>query len=219
MCCDPPAAVRLPPQVAAMLATYRGLAAERPTDWGGESDAWARGQPYGRWLGVRLLSEVFGIPPDDWPATVRACLGDPLPAGLVVATLEDGGVRLRAGPAPYVLEGGAVEVAVVLDSRLAEATQVEVGDVPVVVAAGGVELAIRTVTGAGPLAVGRAAAPAGRPAPRARLRLRAAGPSRWSVADDRGGAWFPDGSLPKWDFHDRPFFHGNDLELEVPAVP
>ncbi|HEY4791995.1 MAG TPA: CehA/McbA family metallohydrolase, partial [Actinomycetes bacterium] len=43
--------------------------------------------------------------------------------------------------------------------------------------------------------------------------------SRWSVVDDRGGAWFPDGCLPKWDFHDRPFFHGNDLELEVPAVP
>jgi hypothetical protein len=39
------------------------------------------------------------------------------------------------------------------------------------------------------------------------------------VVDDRGGAWFPDGCLPKWDFHDRPFFHGNHLELDVPAVP
>jgi hypothetical protein len=219
MCCDPPAADRLPPQVAAMLAGYQGLLAERPTDWGGESDAWARGQPYGRWLGVRLLSEVFGIPPDDWPATVRACLGDPLPAGLVVASLEDGGVRLRAGPAPYVLEGGAVEVAVVLDSRLAEAARVEVGGVPVAVEAGGVELVTRAVAGAAPLAVGGAAAPAAQPAARARLGLRAAGPSRWSVVDDRGGAWFPDGRLPKWDFHDRPFFHGNHLELEVPAAP
>jgi hypothetical protein len=219
MCCDPPAADRLPPQVAAMLATYRGLAAERPTDWGGESDAWARGQPYGRWLGVRLLSEVFGVPPDDWPATVRSCLTDPLPAGLVVATLEDGGVRLRAGPAPYVLEGGAVEVAVVLDSRLAKAARVEVGGTPVAVEAGEVELVTRAVTGAGPLAVAGTAAPTAQPAARARLRLLAAGPSRWSVVDDRGGAWFPDGCLPKWDFHDRPFFHGNDLELEVPAAP
>jgi hypothetical protein len=39
------------------------------------------------------------------------------------------------------------------------------------------------------------------------------------VTDDRGGAWFPAGCLPRWDFHDRPLFHGNDLELEVPAVP
>jgi hypothetical protein len=39
------------------------------------------------------------------------------------------------------------------------------------------------------------------------------------VVDDRGGSWFPDGRLRKWDFHDRPFFHGEDLVLEVPAVP
>ncbi|HJW60661.1 MAG TPA: CehA/McbA family metallohydrolase, partial [Actinomycetota bacterium] len=37
--------------------------------------------------------------------------------------------------------------------------------------------------------------------------------------DDRGGAWFPEGRLRRWDFHDRPLFHGHDLELEVPAVP
>jgi hypothetical protein len=219
MCCDPPAADRLPPQVAAMLEAYRALAAERPADWGGESDGYARGQPYGRWLGVRLLAAVFAMRADDWPATVRACLPDPPPPGLVVASLDAAGVGLRSGPAPYVLEGGAAEVAVLLDSHLEEATRVEVDGVPVPVEAGGVELAVRTVTGAGPLAVGPAAAPAAQPAARARLRLRAAGPSRWSVMDDRGGAWFPDGSPPRWDFHDRPFFHGNHLELDVPAVP
>jgi hypothetical protein len=219
MCCDPPAPDRLPPQVAAMLAAYRALAAERPADWGGESDAYARGQPYGRWLGGRLLAEIFALRAGDWPATVRACLDDPLPAGLVVASLDPIGTRLRAGPAPYVLEGGGVEVAVLLDSHLEEAAQVEVDGLPVPVPAGGVELVTRTVTGAGPLGVGGAAAPAAQPAPRARLRLRAAAPSRWSVTDDRGGAWFPEGRPPKWDFHDRPLFHGHDLELEVPAVP
>ena len=62
MCCDPPAADRLPPPVAAMLAGYRALAAERPADWGGESDAYAQAQPYARWLGSRLLaaSAAFG---------------------------------------------------------------------------------------------------------------------------------------------------------------
>jgi hypothetical protein len=136
-----------------------------------------------------------------------------------VATLDDGGVGLRAGPAPYVVEGGATEVAVLLDSHLAEATRVEVDGTPVRVGAGGVELAVRTVTGAGPLRVAGARAPAATPAAGTRLRLRARGPSRWSVVDDRGGAWFPEGRLPKWDLHDRPLFHGNDLELEVPAVP
>src|SRR5436309_10996563 len=131
MCCDPPAADRLPPRVAAMLATYRDLAAERPADWGGESDGYARGQPYGRWLGVRLLAAVFAMQADDWPATVRACLPDPLPAGLVVASLDAAGCRLRSGPAPWVLEGDAAEVAILRDSRLEAATRVEVDGVGV----------------------------------------------------------------------------------------
>ena len=78
MCCDPPVADRLPPPVAAMLAGYRALAAERPADWGGEaSDAYASGQPYGRWLGNPLLAAVFSFQEVDWPATVRACLAAP----------------------------------------------------------------------------------------------------------------------------------------------
>jgi hypothetical protein len=133
------------------------------------------------------------------------------PAGLVVATLDAGGVGLRAGPIPYLVEGGVTEVAVLLDSRLGEAARVEVGGSAVRVGAGGVELAVRTVTGAGPDGidvmvraeagtggplVGRARAPGAEPAARARLRPRAAGPSRWSVVDDRGGAWFPTGGRP-----------------------
>src|SRR4029450_6654824 len=54
---------------------------------------------------------------------------------------------------------------------------------------------------------------------RPRLRRGAGAPSRWSVVDDRGGAWFPEGRPPRWDAHDRPWFHGDDLEVEVPAVP
>jgi hypothetical protein len=219
VCCEPPVADRLPPPVAAMLAGYRALAAERPADWGGESDGYARAQPYGRWFGNQLLAAVFSFQEADWPAAVRSCLADPLPAGLAVARLEAGGVSLRVGPAPYVLEGGTAEVAVLLDSALPAATRVEVGGDPVPVEAGGVALAVRAVTGEGTLAVGAAAAPAGQRAGRARLRLRSRRPSRWSVVDDRGGAWFPDDRLPKWDFHERPFFHGHDLVLDVPAAP
>jgi hypothetical protein len=203
-----------------MLARYRALAAvRRPADWGDEIDGYARAHPYGPWFGNRLLEAVFGLRLDDWPGTVRACLPDPPPAGLLVATLDAGGVGLRAGPAPYLVDGGAVEVAVLVDSRLAEATEVEVDGAALPVEAGGVALVTRTVTGARPLRVGPATAPAAEPAARARLRLRARGPSRWSVVDDRGGAWFPSGCLPKWDFHERPYFHGQDLVLEVPAGP
>jgi hypothetical protein len=219
VCCDPPDADQLPPPVAAMLEAYRALQAERPHDWGDEIDGFARAQPYGRWLGVRLLAAVFSGQADDWPEAVRGCLTDPLPAGLIVASLDPGGVGLRAGPPPYVLPGGAVEAAVLLDSHLEVAARLEVDGSPVRVAAGGVELVTLDGAGARTVPVGPATAPAGEPAAPARLRLQAGGPSRWSVVDDRGGAWFPEGRLPKWDFHDRPLFHGDDLVLDVPAVP
>lgn len=37
------------------------------------------------------------------------------------------------------------------------------------------------------------------------------------MLDERGGAWFADNSLHKYDYFGRPFFHGNDLLVEVPA--
>ena len=42
---------------------------------------------------------------------------------------------------------------------------------------------------------------------------------RWSVTDATGGAWYPDGALPKRDAHHRPFFHGCEVTLTVPAEP
>jgi len=219
MCCDAPEAALLPPPVAAMLEGYRSRNAERPNDWGAEADGVARGQGYARWLGAEVLKAAFAGRDRDWPEVVRRCLPDPLPAGLLVAVLDAGGVELRTGPRPYALPGGTVEVAVLLDSRLGEATEVQVDGVPVRVAAGGVELVTVGGPGARTVAVGPATAVAGQPADRARLRLRARGPSRWSVTDDHGGAWFPPGRLPKWDHHGRPMVHGNHLVLDVPAVP
>ncbi len=51
----------------------------------------------------------------------------------------------------------------------------------------------------------------------AELRLSSPRCARWSVTDSSGGAWFPEGVLAKWDFHHRPFFHGHDMALAVPA--
>jgi hypothetical protein len=217
MCCDAPEAALLPPPLAAMLEDYRARQAERPTDWGDEIPGMARGQAYGRWLGARLVQAVFTG--QDWPDAVRGCLTDPLPAGLIVASLGADGIGLRAGPPPYALPGAAVEVAVLLDSRLDRATRIEVDGAPRPVAAGGVELVPLTAPDTRTVSVGAATAPVAERATPARLRLRASGPSRWSVVDDHGGAWFPQGRLGRWDGNGRPMFHGNDLVVDVPAVP
>ncbi|MFI7612788.1 CehA/McbA family metallohydrolase [Nonomuraea terrae] len=58
-----------------------------------------------------------------------------------------------------------------------------------------------------------------RPIPSARLRLVAGMPCRWSVVDADGGGWFPPGTPGRHDYHGRPYFHGDDLVLEVPCVP
>jgi hypothetical protein len=214
MCCDPPTTALLPPPVGAMLEEYRALHDQRPTEWGGEFDEVGRGQAFARWLGPHL---VFSA--GDWPSTVRAALPDPLPTGLVVATLEPLGVSLHTGRWPYAIPGSEVEVGVLVDSRLAEPATVTVDGEMVQVAAGGVELV--TSTGAGPrrLSIGPASTTAGEQIEPARLRLTAGAPSRWSVLDDRGVAWFPQGALRKWDADGRPMFHGDDIELDVPAVP
>jgi hypothetical protein len=222
MCCDAPEAALLGPRVVAMLDGYRARNAERPTDWGDEQVAaglpgLARAQAYARWLGARLVQAVFTR--EDWPAAVRGCLTDPLPTGLTVASLGADGIGLRAGPLPYAIPGGTVESAVLLDSRLDRPTRIEVDGTPRGVEARGVELVPLAAPDPWAVSVGAATAPTAARAAPARLRLRAAGPSRWSVVDDHGGAWFPEGRLRKWEAHGRPMFHGNDLLVDVPAVP
>ncbi len=56
-----------------------------------------------------------------------------------------------------------------------------------------------------------------RPSAAAELRLSSPRCARWSVTDSSGGAWFPEGVLAKWDVHHRPFFHGHDVTVAVPA--
>ncbi|MFG1961327.1 CehA/McbA family metallohydrolase [Nonomuraea sp. NPDC049028] len=58
-----------------------------------------------------------------------------------------------------------------------------------------------------------------RTAPAATLRLSAGFPCRWSVAGADGQGWFPEATPHRHDFHGRPYFHGDDLVLRVPAEP
>ncbi|MET8866330.1 CehA/McbA family metallohydrolase [Nonomuraea sp. NPDC004580] len=55
--------------------------------------------------------------------------------------------------------------------------------------------------------------------PAARLRLSAGTPCRWSVVDQDGSGWFPSGVPHRYDYHGHPYFHGDDLVVEVPSLP
>jgi hypothetical protein len=214
MCCEPHAAALLPPQVARMLEEYRALHAERQQDWGHELGIQVRGSAYARWLAPELF---FADMSETFPDEVRGTVPDALPAGLTVATVDGVGVSLRSGPRPYGIGDRPVELAVLLDSRVDGAVTVDVAGQPRPV--DGVELVTLRVPADSTVAVGQSTVVAGEPVASARLRLRAAAPSRWSVVDGRGVAWFPDGFPHKWDRFGRPMFHGADIVLEVPAAP
>ncbi|TYB59464.1 hypothetical protein FXF51_33830 [Nonomuraea sp. PA05] len=57
-----------------------------------------------------------------------------------------------------------------------------------------------------------------RPIPSATLRLVAGMPCRWSVVAGDGSGWFPPDVPHRYDYHGRPYFHGDDLRLEVPCL-
>ncbi|MEU8404410.1 CehA/McbA family metallohydrolase [Nonomuraea sp. NPDC048892] len=58
-----------------------------------------------------------------------------------------------------------------------------------------------------------------RPIPSSRLRLRSGTPCRWSVVSADGAGWFPPGVANRYDYHGRPYFHGDDLLVDVPCMP
>ncbi|WP_327091229.1 CehA/McbA family metallohydrolase [Nonomuraea sp. NBC_01738] len=49
------------------------------------------------------------------------------------------------------------------------------------------------------------------------LRLRAGFPCRWSVWSADGRGWYPRGASPARDLDGLPYFHGDDVVLEVPG--
>ncbi|SEH00086.1 hypothetical protein SAMN05444920_11565 [Nonomuraea solani] len=57
-----------------------------------------------------------------------------------------------------------------------------------------------------------------RPIRASRLRLVAGMPCRWSVVAADGSGWFPPDTPNRHDYHGRPYFHGDDLVLEVPST-
>lgn len=221
MCCHETETLELPSEVIEALAHYRRLLDDRKWDWGGEQLP-----EFFRAARFPLLAPVIETfaATGDWSDAVRSVIGAEVPAGTVVVTVDQGGdLRAAVGPARPAIAGHTVTVDVVIDSAADADLALTVGGNDVRVAALGATIETVELDVSAPsftvaldgdtLTVDGAI----RPCATAELRLSSPRCSRWSVTDSSGGAWFPDGVLPKWDVHQRPFFHGHETTLAVPA--
>jgi hypothetical protein len=188
-----------PHNVAAMLDDYRRMLAANGYDWGHEIEGgitpllqFADRCDEQRWMVAFGAWKAAGTLDDPIGALVHA-LADPLPTG--VAVVKAGGVRVGQ-PLPYALPGRPYRY-----------------DVIIADGAG----CIREVMVDRNLEVDGLWAIAATPAAAGHLLLVADGIARWSVTDDRGGGWFPQGAPHRYDATGRPFCHGNELLVDVPA--
>jgi hypothetical protein len=219
MCCET-GALALPAEAIEALARYRRLLEERGWDWGDDRIDFWRWQRFAT-LGP-VLEEFFAS--GDWPGAIRKVIGQEVPAGVAVLRVDrDGRARADLGPPRTVISGRPARIDVVVDSAWDDELSLSVAGQRVPVPPRGAAVATIHLESADPaftvqlgdqtLVVEGAI----RTAATAVLRLSSARCSRWSVTDRSGGAWFPEGALAKWDAHSRPFFHGHDLSLSVPA--
>jgi hypothetical protein len=222
MCCQTTGTLGLPAAVIEMLARYRRLLQQRGWDWGDDRiDLF-------RWARFSQLGPVFDAfaATGDWARAVRSVIGADPPGGIVVVQVDrDGGLRADVGPARTAITGQTVPIDVVIDSAADADLSLTVAGHRLRVTPRGAAVQTIDLDGADPAFTvaldGRTLRVEGaaRTAAAATLRLRSARCARWSVTDASGGAWFPAGMLAKWDVHHRPFVHGHDLTLAVPAEP
>ena len=226
MCCeDGDACGDLPRPVRAMLEDYWSLHGQRGFDWGDEL-----GYGRGLWLnaryaGLQELTEAHrrltkrGLSAS-WDLALWTLA--PVHPDLGLAELTDDGLRILRGIERTVLADGAAPCAVLIHSTAGSRTTVGIGDVETTLDPGTAVLVPVTATGAllmiavdgSPSGVSM---PGGRATVATTLILETDAPSRWSVVDDDGTAWFPETGPRKWDAHGRPFFHGRRVTLQVPA--
>jgi hypothetical protein len=188
------------------LAGYRALLAARGYDWGDEEEGATKVLARFVWCcdmdqwRSALLAEVNapGTLADPVEAVLRA-LPDQLPPGIAIA--RRGGIEVP-DPLPFALVDHPIPYQVL---KVADGvTPTTVVDAVVTCECPNLEFNGHSVRAVEPSMDGR-------------LRLIADGMSRWTVLDERGGGWFPDGAPRKYDQSNRPFFHGNDLLVEVPV--
>ena len=214
MCCHDDDVLDLPAAAIEALAHYRRLRDQQGWGWG--DDELPEFFRLARFSRLGDLTDALAATGGDWPAAIRRVAGDTPAPGLVVLDVDAGGtVTPRVGAPRLACAGRPVTLDVVVDS-LVDA-ELDVAGTPVRVEAGGA--AVVTVDVDGPvLRVGAlevAGAVEVRPA--ASLRVRSSAWSRWSVVDEAGGGWWPEGVPPKHDGAHRPYFHARETVLEVPA--
>ncbi|WP_433225054.1 CehA/McbA family metallohydrolase [Microtetraspora malaysiensis] len=208
----------LPPAVARALEEYGALLAEHGLTWGEPPLDYVRMMTFLRF--PKEAERMSVAPGADLDAAFRDVLGETLPDGLVALRVTPHGHHFDPGTVHAVVAARPVEVALVVDSSRDTATAVTVDGRPYEIAARGALLVdVRsdshvTVDGA-PVDL----SPLRRHAVPSRLRLRAGFPCRWSVTSKGGQGWYPEGVPRRLDYHGRPFFHGDDLVLDVPAEP
>jgi hypothetical protein len=221
VCCQETRTLNLPPEVIEALARYRRLLGERGWDWGDEQLP-----DFFRWARFSLLGPVFEAVAEtgDWASAIRSVVGDEVPPGIVMVRIDEERVlRAEVGPARPSVAGRSVAIDVVVNSAADADLRLTVAGRQVHVPPRGAAIETIDLDGADPVfavALGEdtlSVENAIRPSPAAELRLLSPRCARWSVTDSGGGAWFPDGVLPKWDVHHRPFFHGHDVTVPVPA--
>jgi hypothetical protein len=223
MCCQETRTLDLPAEVIEALAHYRRLLDERGWDWGDEQLP-----GFFRWARFSLLGPLFEAfaATGDWAQAIRSVIGDEVPAGIVVVRVDEGGsLRAETGSARVAIAGRTVAIDVVVDSVVDADLDLAIAGRAVRVPPRSAAIETIDVDGADPVFAvvlddeTLVVSDAVRPAATAELRLSSAQCGRWSVTDSTGGAWFPEGALAKWDVHHRPFFHGRDVTLAVPAEP
>ncbi|MCC5577606.1 CehA/McbA family metallohydrolase [Microtetraspora sp. AC03309] len=204
----------LPPPVARALEEYRHLLTEHGITWGEPPLDYVRMMTFLRFPEEADRMDIGA----DLDAAFRDVLGETLPDGLVALRLTPHGHRFEPGAVRAVVAAEPLRVVLIVDSSREAATAVEVDGTPYEIRARGalfVDIrsdSVVTVDGE-PVDL----SPLRRHAVPSRLRLRAGLPCRWSVTSEGGQGWYPEGAPHRVDYHGSPFFHGDDVVLDVPA--
>ncbi|WP_433152058.1 CehA/McbA family metallohydrolase [Actinomadura nitritigenes] len=231
---DPP----VPPAVARALEEYRELLREHGPTWGepangfvrqietsafllDEADFWMAGLQ-------RLLARYPDATAEEIDARVPELVAAEVVRDALAGRVLDNLAALRLTPDGASLEsvprtlpdGRELRTTLLIDSSRTAPATVRVDGADHDVPPGGVRL-VPITSESGVTADGTPIALDGlvRRVPTGRLRLRAGTPCRWTVIGADGQGWYPAGAPERIDAHRAPYFHGDDLVLDVPAEP
>ncbi|MCP2339478.1 CehA/McbA family metallohydrolase [Actinomadura rupiterrae] len=229
----------LPEAVRQALADYRELLAAHGPTWGEDPIHYVRQlevAPYVpdereffvAWFlkAVERAEEPTGphieaaLNAIDMPEMLRDVLDGELTDNLAALRLTQGGARVEARPRPVFAGRPPHATMLLLDSSRDEIVRVEIDGAVHDLKPRGARLV--PIASDSRIVVDDASVPLDaltREAAAARLRLHAGMPCRWTVVGDDGHGWYPQDEPDRHDAHGQPYFHGDDLVVDVPAEP